>query len=112
MWYTYPNNGVQVWQNASQIFQNITNSTSPVGAINQAVNTAIPWFWPLFPFALYLYLLSVYSDSPSGGKLYMISALVLVVSAFMALGGYLLDGVINVVIFLGSFWLSRMFRKY
>jgi len=62
-------NGTRIWVNATDIFKNITNSTSPIGAVNQVVNHELPFFWPAFPFVLYLYLMVVYADSPQGGKL-------------------------------------------
>lgn len=105
--YTNPN---CYWENSSQIFYNITNSTSPIAAVQSTINTGLPWFWPLFPFILYLYLFVAFQDSPSGGKLYMIAALVFVISIFMALGGLLIDAVINFGIFAITFFLSGQFK--
>lgn len=106
---TYTNTNCY-WENSSQIFQNVTNSVSPIGAISNTINTGLPWFWPAFPFILYLYLFIIYSDSPSGGKLYMIAALVFVISIFMAFGGLILDALINLVIFIIAFILSNQFK--
>ena len=103
-------NGVQVWENSSQMFGNITNSTSPIGAIGNVVNSQLPWFWPLFTFLLYIYLYILYSDSPSGGKLYGIAALVLIISVFLALGGNIADGVINFIIFGVTFFVANQFK--
>ena len=75
------------------------------------VNTQLPFFWPLLPFALYLYLFVVYADSPSGGKFMMITGIVFVISVFMAFGGYLQDAVINLMIFILAFVLSTQFHK-
>ena len=77
----------------------------------QTMNTSLPWFWPLLPFVLYIYMFVVYSDSPSGGKFMMISAIVFVISIFMAFGGYLSDAVINLMIFILAFILSTQFKR-
>lgn len=106
--YTNPN---CVWQNATQTFVNITNSTSPIGAIQATIGKQLPFFWPLFPFVLYLWLFVIYSDSPGKGKTYMITALVFVISVFLAIGGYITDAVINFIIFALAFWLSGLFAK-
>lgn len=104
-------NGTTIWENASQIFVNVTNSTSPVGAAQAAIKTTIPWFWPLFPFVLYIYLIVEFADSPTGGKLYMIALLAFMISAFLALGGYISDAVIQFVIFIGAFYFSKLLKS-
>jgi hypothetical protein len=106
--YTNPN---CVWQNSTQTFANITNSTSPLGAIQHIFGQQLPWFWPLLPFALYIWLFITFSDSPGKGKIYMITGLVFVISVFLALGGYIADAVINFIIFVLAFWLSGLFSK-
>ena len=104
-------NGLRVWENSTQLFQNITNSSSPIGAIGHVINTGLPFFWPIFPFILYLYLFIIYSDSPSGGKLYMIAGLVFVISVFMAFAGLIPNAIINFAIFAATFFLANQFNK-
>jgi hypothetical protein len=53
----------------------------------------------------------MYSDSPQGGKLFMIAGLVFVISVFMALGGFIGDAMINFIIFAAAFFLSNLFHK-
>lgn len=101
----------QTWVNSSQIFGNITASTSPIAALNNVINNQLPWFWPAFPFVLYIWMLSLYSDSPTGGKLFMITGIVFVICAFMAIGGYLIDAIINFLIFIVAFVFSGLFKK-
>lgn len=103
-------NGIQVWVNSTKLFQNITNSTSPVQALQSTIGKTLPWFWPLLPFILYLWMFSVFSDSPGKGKIYMIAAIVFVISAFMAIGGLIGDAIINFLIFITAFWLSNLFK--
>lgn len=110
-WETYPN-GTQYWKNwTSYIVQNnVTNTTSPMQAINNVVAQALPWYWPLVPFVLYVALMIWFNDTPGRGKMYGIAAIVLVISAFLAWGGYIGDCVINVVIFLVAWVLARMLK--
>lgn len=111
IWYTYPN-GLQVWKNTTDLLSNVSNSTSPIGVIVSVQQQAFPWFWPLFPFVIYLYLLVQYADSPNGGKLYMIAALAFVISIFLAFGSYISDAVINFTVFAVAFFLSNQFKKF
>lgn len=104
-------NGVQTWVNSSQIFQNITNSTAPLTALQGTLNTALPWFWPALPFFLYIWMLSLYSDSPGKAKLLMISGIVFAISAYMAIGGLLIDAIVNFVIFVAALFFSGLFKK-
>lgn len=111
IWYTYPN-GLQIWKNTTQLLSNVSNSTSPIGVIVSVQTQAFPWFWPIFPFVLYLYLLVSFADSPNGGKLYMIAALCFIISVFLAFGSYISDAIINFVIFAAAFFLSNQFKKF
>lgn len=85
--------------NQTQNPSNISNTTAPFSALNNAVTNALPWFWPFIMGALYFILIIYYSDSPTQGKLMGITALVLVISFFMAITGLLIDATMNFAIF-------------
>ena len=90
--------------------ENISNSTSPVGAVSGDIKAALPWFWPVIPFMLYIGMMFWYADSPQRGKLVMISALVLVISFFMVFGGFISDAIFNFFVFAVAFILTRLFK--
>lgn len=100
-----------VWQNSTQTFANITSSTNPFAAVQATFAKQLPFFWPILPFVLYLWLFIIFSDSPGKGKTYMITGLVLVISIFLAISGSITDAAINFIIFGASFWLSGLFSK-
>lgn len=110
VWVTNATGG-KVWKNTSQLLQNITNSTSPLGAANHLIGQTLPWFWPFFPFFLYMYLMILYQDSPSRGKILGIATLVFVISIFMFFGGYLLDSIINFIIFSLAVFFAPQLKK-
>jgi hypothetical protein len=76
--------------------KNITN----IGQIPTSISSALPWFWPIIPFGLYLYLIIIFNESPTKGKFLGIAALVMVISIFMATGQLIQDAVLNIIIFM------------
>lgn len=97
---------------SSTLIHNFSNSTAdPFNAIiQQTTNAALPWFWPAFPFILYLYLFILFRDAPGRMKFVFIALLGLVISIFMTAGGLLSDAVINVVIFAIALFASNLFK--
>lgn len=98
------------WINWTAGFVHITNTTDPVTAIVNTVSNQLPWFWPVVPFILYMYLVIVYNNAPQRWKFVGISALVLVITAFMALAFNNVDAIANVIIFGVALLLSNMFK--
>jgi hypothetical protein len=98
------------WSNWTSYVINITNSTSPTGAIATGLQNALPWFWPVIPFILYMAMLSWYSDSPQRGKLVAIAAVILVISGYMVYGGLLKDGIFNFFIFAVALVMSALIK--
>lgn len=89
---------------------NISSSHAPLTALVYDYNQALPWFWFIIPLLLYVYLLAIYSDSPSRGKFTMVAALVLIISVFLAAGGYSTDAIINIAVFLAALFLAPIFK--
>ena len=98
------------YYNWTTLLPNMTNSTNPIGTLATAPAKALPWFWPIIPFLLYIYLLSLFGDSPSNGKFIGITALVLVISVFLAASGYTSSAALNIVLFLLA-WVSAWIFK-
>jgi hypothetical protein len=60
---------------------------------------------------LYIILTIMYQDSPGNGKFMMIAAIVLVISLFEATFGLVGNAIINVIIFIGAFFITGLFRS-
>ena len=89
---------------------NVSNSVSPIAAVTTDINNALPWYWPIIPFIIYILMMVWYDDSPQRGKLYMIAAIVFVISIFMVFGGYLPDAIFNFFVFIIAFITTRLFK--
>lgn len=105
----YPNGTWYAWVNQSGLGQ-ITNSSDPFSTLIHSVSAALPWLFPVILGAFYVFLWVQFGDSPSRFKLASITALVFVVSFFMAAAGFVNNAVLNFVVFGIAFFVSFLFR--
>ena len=104
-------NGTWVpWISSSTGLGQITNSTDPVSSLIHGVAGSMPWLFPLFLGALYVYLWVLFGDAPSRFKLASISALVLSISVVFAAAGFAASSVLNLIVFGIAFLISFLFR--
>lgn len=103
-------NGVSVWQNWTNSLVTVTNSTNPIGALTGSIGKALPWFWPMIPFALYLVMFIEYQEAPGRWKLAAITGLVLIISIYMGAAGLINNVFINLAIFMLAYFVSFLFK--
>lgn len=104
-------NGSYYWQPwTTYITQNINQTSDPVGTGVNAVNQAVPWFFPVFLFFCYLYLLLQFKGSNSRYKWPGITLMVCIIGGVMAWYGYVPDAIAQFIAFGLAALLSTFFK--